>query len=172
MRTFIAALALLVPSSAFAYTGGSANLCQIAYAGNQSNIFHDDLGAGNYASTPQTFMCPIPWGTNGGSAGFNEAFMLVADRSSTSQLGCWVYATQESGYQYWSASRWSCSSADGCPDPTTSFVGTGRIRWNATQLGATNDYPYNFVGVGFGCVMPPGNASYANTSFVTGYMLL
>ena len=168
----IVVFGMLAPLGARAYTGGSANLCQVAYAGDQTQVFHDDLGAGNYSWSSIYLNCPVPWGTNGGSPSWSAALLQTADNSSTSPLGCWIYKTMYSGSQYWSVARYTCSSTDGCPDPTSSYVGNAAIRWTGSQMGgATSSGIGNWMSAGFVCLMPPGNGSYSATSWITGYML-
>jgi len=138
----------------------SGGLCQ-----PQNSTAGTDLGVGEAGATnantssSRDFWCFFGRNisTIDGSA---SAVVRVADANTTVPFWCYAFNTTEAFGYYWSSTKYSCSTAGGCPDSTSSFTGTTYLSWSN---------PFNLseevtsMNIGFHCSVPPtqsGNGTW------------
>jgi hypothetical protein len=139
--------------------------CKASY-GQYAQVGVGEPGSGNFSnSSSLRLFCPVSR-----SETYDNAFgpwsvlyasVLYGDNNTAQPFSCYIFAVENTGGEYWGATKYTCSQWGGCPDSTSSFTGTGTLSWS-------NPFPNAFNGaeVGFSCTVPP-SASYA--SWVTSY---
>jgi hypothetical protein len=161
VKYFGALIAILVamPSArADNYHHLHGSSCTPAY-GSQSYVGSGEPGIGNYVGGAEArVFCTSPAEQSGYQTVIPTAlYVTVFDGSSTIPLWCYGYATDRY-VTYWSGSKYACSSSSGCPDPTSSFVGTTSMQWNL---------PFTYTDIsgmefGVSCNLPRSGTPYTS----------
>lgn len=147
------------------YVSGAGTACQ---AQTTDAVHHLANGAANPStSTTSVLLCPLALGTQTSyPLSHSETYVRYADFSSTDNFWCRAYQGYWDGSLYTSSIKYTCSTAGGCADPTTSYTGSGYINWNTTEMGSgvynqAVDGNYGFI-----CGVPKnsgGGASFIST---------
>jgi hypothetical protein len=84
----------------------------------------------------------------------------VYDGSSSHTLRCYGYVGTATGSTYYSATKYACSTADGCTAaPSNSYVGARELYWS-NPFG-TSDITNQGATVGAYCAVPKGSSIYS-----------
>ncbi len=137
------ALITATASASYVRTDHGAS-CQPAY-GSQTLVGVGEPGIGDYSATsPAHVFCPA-------SHSFSDLTAInveYIDNTTTQNFSCYGFAQNEfSGSTTWSATRYTCSQAGGCPDPTQAYTGRNSL---------TLTFPApEFYLAGVSCTIPP-----------------
>lgn len=144
------------------FTMTSANSCKAASPAAAGDVIRHEKGLGNRSTSGLGMYCPISVTASCWDPYIQELDVFYNDRSATSLFGCYVYGALYGGnWTWWNEYRWTCSDG-GCTDPTTAYVGTGRIRW--TDL----TFDLDPVNLGVYCVVAGGDGTEAGSSWLIG----
>jgi hypothetical protein len=162
---------VLVITSAHAggYVVGPGNDCNPA--DGVTTVDHDDYGTGNQSTTTDVwFFCPLVLGSNTyGYANMSWAHLYYNDQSSTSPFSCYT-VLNAAGTMYWGATRFTCSTAGGCADSTTSFTGVNYLTWTYSS----NQLPTGIFSTGgnfnIKCDLPPATSgNWSGRSWIIAF---
>lgn len=146
----VAAISPLVNATTFVSAG--ANSCQPQ---TTDAINHTVSGVSNPStSAASVFVCPLNYGTQTASQTLSAVVIRYVDNSSTDTFSCVVYETTYGGSVYTSSSKYTCSTAGGCTDSTTSFTGSNYLQWNYSELGSTLGVQFLDGNYGVLCAVP------------------
>jgi hypothetical protein len=144
---------------AFTYMSASGNSCQPHTADHP--IKHGLEGAVNPSASSETvFFCPL-FTANQTAARTLEAMVLkFKDGSNSVPFSCRAFQTYPWGSTYETDPKYTCSTAGGCTDSTTSFTGFNYIQWTYSELGSNIGIENLDTNFGFYCSLPRGNSSW------------
>jgi hypothetical protein len=167
---FVGSVLLLVATGSTAradWIDAKGSQCVDYYTNASKAISHDLRGAFNASTTDNNILaiCPLDMGrTSTSSFTLSAAALYYRDSSSSYPFYCAWNRTLTNGTTYSTAIKYTCSTAGGCTDPTTSWTGQGYLQWTSFPSGS------NVVQIGdnsyFSCKIPSNSPS---GSFVTAY---
>jgi hypothetical protein len=162
-------LTLLAPAAAFAsgVVTMAGNSCSPGFGG--TTIFKDDYAMGNQSTTAtNSYICPVNLASYT-TFSMTYARLSVDDRSATNNFACYIYVTRYAGSQYWSRTKFTCSTG-GCNDPTTAYTGITALTWQGTDLpiGSTS-LLYWDDNSGYRCDVPPSTGGWSGMSWIRSY---
>jgi hypothetical protein len=142
----VAVVAVMSTETASATTYlSSGQACQVQSGGDLSSGAFIDYGATNASSsTAIWYSCPITAYPSSTMA-LTSAGAFFIDQSSVSSVYGYVAAASPSG-TYYSAFKYSCSTAGGCSSATTSYQGEGYLSWvNPFGTAAVTAYSWSLL---------------------------
>jgi hypothetical protein len=142
IATVTVAMATVCPAQAAApYISNSGAACR-PYLGTTTAFVVDYGGFQSTTSGSIDVTCPMNVGTvaSANTVGFASVVLYYNDQSTTGAFSCTLSAHYPNGSSNTSAPKYTCSTAGGCADSTTSFSGTGYLQWTSTDLGASAFY--------------------------------
>jgi hypothetical protein len=151
-------------ATTFVSSGGSA--CQPQ---TTDPINHTGSGAVNPSSSSGAiYMCELPAGTQTANPIFHSAMVVrYKDLTSADNFWCFVHQTFYDGSMADSGTKYTCSTAGGCTDPTTAYIGGGYLQWSSTELGSNL---YNqFVDANYGVICGVPKTGGSGSSFIISY---
>jgi hypothetical protein len=137
-----------------AITSHSGRDCK-AYADGTGNNMVFSPGIGNNAwSSPFTQVeCPLSLGTQtSGCVPVAGLVVRYSDANATEVFSCSAEKYSFDGLAlFMGPPRYTCSQAGGCPDSTTSFVGSGYLQLTISGSATSNCIDQDYA---VGCVIP------------------
>lgn len=157
---------LMFPLLALGSTAGTpGNSCQPGFGG--TSVFQDDYGMGNsLTGSTVSYICPVIMGQY--SISVISAGLRYADVTSTNTFACYMFHSDYNGGQWWSRTKYTCSTYGGCNDSTTSYTGTNSLSWSGADLPHGGSFTLYFNdNAGFRCDVPPATSgSWSGRSWI------
>jgi hypothetical protein len=120
------------------YISSGAASCQPISSSDASRVYYGSSVSNNSKTSSANVACPLNIGRYASATLPLGSFVTrYVDGTSTDLFSCfWLFASNV-GAGYMSKTKYTCSTAGGCSDPTTSYVGTGNyLLWQGTDLGS------------------------------------
>ena len=147
----------------------SGNMCVPPNAIHGADVGYWMQGTTNASTTTsRQAICPYSTPSNFFGGLTHNLHIQGIDGNSTQPFFCMAFRSTSFGGTVWSTTRYSCSSAGGCTDNTSSFTGPFYLKWIKPFPGVTSSSSAENVGIW--CTLPPSEAGVA--TWIGSYDLL